>query len=44
MKWPPACVDVSLGVEERPLLEDVTSAVKTMTENTNLCVTAICQV
>jgi hypothetical protein len=24
VRWPPACGDMSLGAEERPLLEDVT--------------------
>jgi hypothetical protein len=24
MRWPSACVDMSSGVEEHPLLEDVT--------------------
>jgi hypothetical protein len=24
VRWPPACEDVSPGVEERPMLEDVT--------------------
>jgi hypothetical protein len=24
VKWPPVCEDVSLGAEDRPLLEDIT--------------------
>jgi hypothetical protein len=45
VRWPSACEDVSLGAEEHPLLEDVTSrAVKTVTENTGLCVMVICEV
>jgi hypothetical protein len=47
VRWPPACEDVSPEAEERPLLEDITkqsSAVKTVTENTSLCVTVICKV
>jgi hypothetical protein len=38
VRWPADCEDVSPGAEERPLLEDVTNVVKTVTENTNLCV------
>jgi hypothetical protein len=44
---PPACKDVSLGAEERPLLEEVTQqsrAVQTVTGNTSLCVIVICKV
>jgi hypothetical protein len=34
VRWPPACEDVSPGVEERPLLGNV---MKTLNENTSLC-------
>jgi hypothetical protein len=40
VRWPPACEYVSPRAEERPLLE-LSSAVKTVTENTNLCAIVI---
>jgi hypothetical protein len=43
MRWLPAYEDVSTRADERALLEDVTSAVKTATENTGFCVMAICK-
>jgi hypothetical protein len=46
VKWPPACEDVILGAEERPLLEDgqPSRAVGTVTKNTSICVIVICKV
>jgi hypothetical protein len=42
VKWPPACEDVSPEAEERPMLKPLpSSAMKTVTENTGLCVTVI---
>jgi hypothetical protein len=39
VRWPLACEDVSPGAEERPFLKPLpSSAVKTVTENTSLCV------
>jgi hypothetical protein len=46
VRWLPACEDVSPVAEERPLLEAATKQrlVKTVTENTSLCVIVICEV
>jgi hypothetical protein len=42
--WPPACEDVSPGAEERTLLEAITQQlVKTVTEDTSLCMIVICE-
>jgi hypothetical protein len=47
VRWPPAYENVSPGTEERPLMEDVAkqcSSVKTVTDNTSLCVTMLSKV
>jgi hypothetical protein len=45
VRWPPACKDVSPEAEERPVLKDVpSSAVKTGSRSSSLCVVVICKV
>jgi hypothetical protein len=42
VRWPPACEDVSQGVEEHPLLEDVTKQ-HSEDRDPSLCMTVTCK-